>query len=390
MNTTPSREELVGRAADLAPVLAKNALWQEENRVLHDDTIEALTEAGMLKLTLPARYGGYECDTTTLVDVLSELAIGDGAASWVTTVWSLSTWLTGLFDDEIQDEVFAPGDVRISGTFAPSAMGVPVDGGIVLNGQWGFNTAASQSTWNAHSAVRIVEGQDPEPILVLVPNSDLEMVDDWHAAGMRGSGSLSTVAQDVFVPDSRVLPMLPVMMAGQHRSKTNAKVKLWNVPFLPWATAVTSAVHYGLARAAYAAFMERLPTRKITYTDYEQQSHAPLTHLQVADAAVRIDEAGFHAHRVAGRVDGKTDEPWTIEDRVAARLDLGLTVQRSREAVEILNTASGASSVMSTVPMQRIARDSQTVSMHAYAHPNTNLELFGRVAAGLPPNTQFL
>ena len=111
MNTTPSREELVGRAADLAPALAKNALWQEENRVLHDDTIEALTDAGMLKLTLPARYGGYECDTTTLVDVLSELAIGDGAASWVTTVWSLSTWLTGLFDDEIQDEVFAPGDV---------------------------------------------------------------------------------------------------------------------------------------------------------------------------------------------------------------------------------------------------------------------------------------
>lgn len=62
---TPSREELIGRAAELVPVLAKNALGQEENRVLHDDAVEALTQAGLPKMTLPARFGGYECGTTT-------------------------------------------------------------------------------------------------------------------------------------------------------------------------------------------------------------------------------------------------------------------------------------------------------------------------------------
>mgnify|MGYP006201526921 CR=1 FL=1 len=64
--TAPSREELIGRATELVPVLSKNALWQEENRVLHQDTIDALTESGLLRLTLPARYGGYEADTTTV------------------------------------------------------------------------------------------------------------------------------------------------------------------------------------------------------------------------------------------------------------------------------------------------------------------------------------
>jgi 3-hydroxy-9,10-secoandrosta-1,3,5(10)-triene-9,17-dione monooxygenase len=386
----PSRKELIGRATDLIPLLKENAVWQEEKRILHKDTIEALTDAGLLKLVLPKRYGGYEADATTVVDVLSEIALGDGAASWVTTVWALSTWLTALLPDEVQDEVFGEGDVRIAGTFAPSGVGVPVAGGVVLNGRWGFNTAAPQSLWNTHSAVRIVEGQQPEPILVLVPMSDLEIIDDWHASGMQGSGSVTTVAKNLFVPESRVLPMGPVLLEGRHRSELNASSSLWRIPFLPFASAVTCGTHYGLARAAYATFMERLPNRRITYTDYEHQADAPLTHIQVADATARIDEAGFHTHRVAARVDAKAGQTWSLRDRVTARLDLGLTVKRGREAIDILSTASGASSVLSNVPIQRIVRDSQVISMHAYHHPNTNLELFGRVVCGLEPNTLFL
>lgn len=389
-SAAPSREELISRATELAPLLAKNAIWQEENRILHEDTIDALTEAGLLRLTLPARYGGYECDTTTLVDVLSEIALGDGAASWTATVWNISTWLAGLFPDEVQDEVFGSGDVRICGSFAPHGVGVPTDGGVVLNGKWSFNSGARQSSWNAHSAVRVADGEQPEPVLVLVPMSELEIIDDWHSSGLRGTGSVTTVANDVFVPDARVLPMIPVMQYGRHRSTLNAASRLWNVPFLPWACAVTSATANGLGRAAKAAFMERLPTRAITYTDYEHQAHAPLTHIQVADAQARIDESGFHVHRVAARVDAKTGEPWSVHDRVSARLDLGVGVQRAKEAVDILNNASGASSVLNTVPIQRIARDSQTSSLHAFAHPDTNLELYGRVTCGLDPNTQFL
>ncbi|RKT55186.1 acyl-CoA dehydrogenase family protein [Saccharothrix australiensis] len=393
MNTSaaPSRAELIGRAADLAPLFGKNAIWQEENRILHDDTVAALTDAGLLRMTLPARYGGYEVDTTTLVDVLSELAKGDGATGWVATVWSISTWLTGLFPDEVQDEVFASGDVRISGTFGPTAVGVPAPGGIVLNGKWVFNTGARQSGWNAHAAVLAAEGEEPQPVMVMLPMADLEIIDDWHTSGMRGTGSVTTVAKDVFVPSARILPMVPVLQEGRHLSKLNAETRLWNVPFMPWACAVVCATPYGLARAADTAFMERLPTRKITYTDYEHQADAPLTHLQVAKASLRIDEAGFHVHRAAELVDTKAPgEPWSVKERVQVRLDMGAACLRAKEAVDILNNASGGSSVHNTVPIQRIARDIQTSSLHSIMHPDTNLELFGRVACGLEPNTQFL
>ncbi|MGM1062903.1 acyl-CoA dehydrogenase family protein [Saccharothrix sp. Mg75] len=390
-SAAPSREELIGRAADLAPLFGKNAIWQEENRVLHEDTVSALRDAGLLRLTLPARYGGYEVDTTTLVDVLAEIAKGDGATGWVATVWNISTWLTGLFPDATQDEVFGDGDVRISGTFGPTAVGVPVDGGIVLNGRWVFNTGARQATWNAHAAVLAADGEEPQPIMVMIPMEDLEIVDDWHTSGMRGTGSVSTVAEDVFVPQARILPMIPLLTEGRHLSELNAASRRWQVPFMPWACAVVAATPYGLARAADAAFMERLPTRKITYTDYEHQADAPLTHMQVAKAALRVDEAGFHLHRAAGLVDGKAPgEPWSVRERVQVRLDMGATCLRAKEAVDILNNASGGSSVHHTVPIQRIARDVQTSSLHSIMHPDTNFELFGRVNCGLEPNTQFL
>ena len=37
--------------------------------------------------------------------------------------------------------------------------------------------------------------------MALVPMADLHIVDDWETAGLRGSGSVSTVAKDVFVPE---------------------------------------------------------------------------------------------------------------------------------------------------------------------------------------------
>ena len=62
----------------------------------------------------------------------------------------------------------------------------------------------------------------------------------------------------------------------------------------------------------------------------------------------------------------------------------------AKEAVDILNTASGGSSVYADVPIQRIERDIQTLNLHALMHPNTNLELYGRVLCGLEPNTMYL
>src|ERR1700722_9819747 len=129
----PPRQELVRRASDLVPLLREKALWMDENRRLDPDVIDALTEAGLLKMRVPVRYGGYESDMETVVAVLSELGRGDGSVAWVAAVWAISTWMMGLFPDEVQDEVFATPDIRISGILSPGAVAVRADGGYLVN-----------------------------------------------------------------------------------------------------------------------------------------------------------------------------------------------------------------------------------------------------------------
>jgi alkylation response protein AidB-like acyl-CoA dehydrogenase len=393
MRTTdvPAREQLVQRASGLVPLLRKHAVWSEENRRLHEESVEALADAGVFRMRVPARYGGYESDTRTLVEVAAELGRGDGSTAWTASVYWIPTWMACMFPDQVQDEVFSTPDVRVCGTLSPSAMAIPAEGGIVVNGKWGFVSGALHSHWQEIVAILIGGEGEPMPVVGLVPMSDLQIIDDWYTSGMKGSGSVSTVATDLFVPQERVLP-IGAVLAGQSASPRNAAAAIYRAPMLPVASASSVGCVVGLAQAAKEAFFERLPGRKITYTGYEQQAQAPLTHLQVAAAVMKIDEAEFHARRLADMVDAKGTEntPWTVPERVRARADLGAVCGLSKDAVDILASASGGSSIYSDQPMQRIARDINAVTMHALMHPDTNAELYGRILCGLQPDTLYI
>ncbi len=391
VTTIPTREQLVRKASDLIPLLRRNAQWAEENRRLPDETIEAMADAGVFKLRRPRRYGGYEADNRTLAEVGTALAQGCGSSSWVASVYWIPTWMTCLFPDEVQDEVFATQDVRVCGTLSPSGMAAPADGGIVVNGKWGFISGAHHAHWQEIIAILTPPDGEPYPVMALVPMSDLLVVDDWDTSGLRGTGSVSTVAKDLFVPQERVLP-LPAVLQGQSASERNADSPVYNAPLLPVAAASSVGAIVGMAKGARDVFLNRLPDRKITYTAYESQREAPITHLQVAEATLKIDEAEFHAHRVTDLVDDKCRDAteWKLEERIRARADTGAVVRRVREAVDVLATASGGSSIYSGIPIQRINRDVQAVSLHALMHPNTNDELYGRVLCGLEPNTSYL
>lgn len=387
----PTREQLVRRASELVPLLRGHAAWAEENRRIHEESIEALAEAGVFRLRTPQKYGGYEADTRTLVEVASELGRADGSTSWVASVYWIPTWMASMFPEHVLDEVFATPDVRICGTLSPTGMASPVEGGVVINGKWGFISGALHAHYQVVVAVLIGGEGQPLPIVTVVPMSDLTVVDDWQTSGLKGTGSVTTIARDLFVPNDRWLP-LPVVLQGQAVSESVAGRPIYSAPLLPVASASSVGTLIGLARAAKETFLERLPGRKITYTGYESQAEAPLTHLQVSEAAMKIDQAEFHAHRLASVVDGKGAEgaAWTLEERVRARADMGQVVKLAKEAVDIFAGASGGSSIYSIVPIQRIARDTHAANLHALMHPNTNAELYGRVLCGLEPNTLYI
>jgi alkylation response protein AidB-like acyl-CoA dehydrogenase len=299
-----------------------------------------------------------------------------------------NTWLVGLFPDAIQDEVFSTPDVRVSGTLSPTGRAERRGDGFVLNGQWHFQSGAWHSQWSVMAALSTIPEGGMAPVAVLIPTSELELLDDWDTAGLKGTGSVSTIAREVFVPAQRVLSVIP-LLAGQSASQLNAEAPIYRSPMVPTIAAAASGTPLGLAKAAMTNFFQRLPGRGIAYTTYTRQAEAPITHMQVAEAAMKIDEAEFHASRAATLVDSKAEsgEAWTLEERARVRMDAGMAARLAKEAIDILNMASGGSSIYSSVPIQRIERDIQAASLQGMIHPNTNLELYGRIRCGLEPNT---
>ena len=142
-----------------------------------------------------------------------ELARGDGSAAWVAGVNAITTWMACLRPDHVQDVVFSSPDTRLCGTLSPTGMCTPTEGGVLLNGKWGFISGALHSQWQVIVAMAPSPAPDGSvwPILTVVPITDLKIIDDWYTMGLRGTGSISTVAQEVFVPQDWILP-LPLVL----------------------------------------------------------------------------------------------------------------------------------------------------------------------------------
>lgn len=388
----PTREELVQRAAELVPLLRDRARWIDDHRRLPEDVVEALQDSGLLKMRIPTQYGGYESDARTLVDVHAELAKGDGSAAFCVSVWSLINWVASRFPDEVLDEVFATPNTRVCGTISATGTATPTKGGYIFNGKWRFNSGALHSNWK-FTAAMLDSGPEAErePYTALVPVSDFEIVDDWHTTGLRGTGSVSTVARDVFVPTERVIPTSQ-LFSDRCQSKINDQKPIYQVPLLVTSTAATAGQTIGSAKYAIESFLERLPDRAITYTTYQHQQDAAITHLQVGEASLLAEEAETRIHRFADLIAAKTavNEPWTEAERVRSRVQMGRVAQLAKRAVDIIGMASGASSIYADVPIQRIQRDMHALTIHALTNPDTNIELYGRQLCGLPPNTPYL
>lgn len=227
-------------------------------------------------------------------------------------------------------------------------------------------------------------------LLTLLPMSDLTIEDDWRPSGLAGTGSNATVAEDVFIPQHRVLPLMGAL-TGTNLSQKTAGSPLYKCAFFPFVLVNSTGAPVGMAEGAMDVFLERVPGRKITYTSWVQ-TEAQSTHIQVADAAVNIRAAKVLSNDLATRIRdaASAGRDLSTAERAAMRAESAHVVRLARLAVETLNSMSGASSIQLDVPIQRIFRDIEALALHAALALNTNLEVHGRVILGLDPATPFL
>jgi 3-hydroxy-9,10-secoandrosta-1,3,5(10)-triene-9,17-dione monooxygenase len=377
---------LVERATALVPMLRQQAGAAEKDRRVPPATLEALGEAGVFRMMAPKRHGGDEADFETQCRVLAEIARGCPSTSWVSTIYSAMVWVASVFPDEAQDEVFADGIPRIAGVFSPTGTAVRKDNGFVVTGRWPFNTGCHGAQWTVVVAIVASKSGEGVPYCLLLRSHELTILDDWYASGMAATGSNTVVAENVFVPAARALP-LPDMVEGHYPDRHNRDIPYFNYPLASVLVVNAGGTPLGIACGAIETFFDRLPGRGITYTTYTNKAEAPVTHLQVGEASLKMDSASAHVRYATAILDTRGGIPMTLRERVSSRAHIGYATGLAREAVDLLFYASGASSIQAHVPIQRFQRDMQALANHAIMHAPTAIELYGRVLCGLEPNT---
>jgi alkylation response protein AidB-like acyl-CoA dehydrogenase len=250
------REKLTAEAAARVPLLRARAAEIEREARIPDEVLAAIDAAQLFRLRTPARFGGFEADIRTYMDVVAELGRGCGSTSWVAFISIATVWIAALFPDEAQHEVFAGNpDVRFMGALGMTARARAADGGFILDGKWAYASNCLHAHWAVLSAP-LPWGETVAPSIMLVPMRDLAIEDSWHVVGMRGTGSHTVIAKEIFVPAHRSLPT--ETLARGRSSRTSRDEFVYRESFVPTAIIAIAAPVLGLAQAALDLTLERI------------------------------------------------------------------------------------------------------------------------------------
>jgi len=390
--SAPTPEELVARARELAPLLKRNGPMGEVNRRVEAESIQAVVKAGLFKVCTPRRYGGWEMNTRAMLDVSAAIAEADGGTAWVVNLTNFSAWLASLFPLKAQDEVFGTDpDTRVSGSgvLAPSATPTKIAGGFRITGKWYYASGGWHAQWAVLGMPIVNEsGETIDQGFALVPIDDLEREDTWFVAGMKSSGSICLVANDIFIPDHRVLSV-PQAMEGDYPTETRGQEAFYRSTFLPILAALTLVgPQLGLGRAALEFVRQKAGSRPISHTLFAKQNTSVAFQLQIARAAMLIDTAHLHAYRAADDIDRAAASlvyPDMIT-RTRIRADTGYVAERITQAIDLLLFAHGAGSFAESSPLQLIWRDSAVGARHGLVLPAVSYEVYGKALLGIENN----
>jgi indole-3-acetate monooxygenase len=189
----------------------------EELRTLPHDAVALLRTLGLFWLKTPAELGGTPLPPAEFCDVIEELAYVDTSTAWAAMIGAGCNGLTGgwLPEDGARRIFGAADGVRpvVAGQLAPRGTGHPVGGGYLVSGRWGFSSGIVHADWLI-GAFKPDRGEPGGPsggdgaapagfplmIVFLVPKDQAEVIDNWHVAGLQGTGSLDFSLDGVFVP----------------------------------------------------------------------------------------------------------------------------------------------------------------------------------------------
>ncbi|MCK9929703.1 acyl-CoA dehydrogenase family protein [Frankia sp. Mgl5] len=397
-------EQWLTRVEKVTGLLAEHRSRAEEDRATSPEVIDALREQGFHRMWVSRAFGGAGVSLRTGSAVLQAIARTDPSAAWQMGVQGAIGRISDYLSDQAACRIFCSSHGLVVGGINPTGQAVPVPGGYRLRGRWSFASGATHADWlvasavvtggcaqtstnaparrstPAHAPTQVpaqaqvpVPGSAPTgsaPIRMLcVPRGAATFTDDWHALGLRGTGSGTFTVDNIVVPESQT-----VDGSLLRRPPTARKSRGYAIAYYDFAPFTTASTTLGIAQDALRAFRQlALQTVPARATETLAGGHTVQATFARATALVRASRLMLEdaADQATERGENGGDELSGV-----IRLAAAAVGENCVQAVTMLHTAAGASALRSGGDLDRCFRDVHTAVRHITLAA-TNFEMVG-------------
>ena len=224
-----------------------------------------------------------------------------------------------------------------------------VDGGYSISGRWNFSSGSRHATW----AVGLERVADPTAISVIIPKGEFTFIDTWQVNGLKGTGSFSFEAKDVFVPDSRVFV----------EAKTPREDgPLYLIPRSLFFGSGFGCVALGVARSALDAAIEIATRKKPQEQTLLRDQPAIQRIIGQAEATWGAANAFLQEKAVKLWRKALDDHELPLEHRMELRLASSHAIRQGAQVADMAYSVFGSSAIFESSPIQRKFQDAHAIT----------------------------
>ncbi len=378
--------EILEAARDWSARLPAYSAEFESQRRLSSEVSHEFAKAGFFHMLVPKEYGGFEVHPKTFIEVLKQIAIGDGSAGWNVMIGATTGLLSASLPVKFAREIYGTGPGTLTvGVTAPLGRANKVEGGYRVSGRWPFASGSQNADWICggsfifdNDAQVLNDKGNPDIHLMMFKASEIEIEDTWNVMGLKGTGSHHFHVDNHFVPEGR-----SVILGG----RSVVKAPLYQFPMLGLLALGVSSVSLGIGYHALEVFKELAGVKKPTGSR-RNLTERPLIQADVARSLADLKSAEAFIREAI-------DEAWAVAEKgerlgtqIKANLRLAAVnaTHKSVAAVDRLYQAGGGSSIYEDNLLQRCFRDVHVTTQHIMVATPV-YEVVGRVELGLPPRS---
>jgi len=214
--------------------------------------------------------------------------------------------------------------------------------------------------------------------------------DNWHVAGLAGTGSKDIVVDNAFVPDHRSMSHWDLTLGRPMPGWEINRGPLYRLPFATVFINTLSAAVLGASAGFLEAFIESGRERNSSMGIKLIEDPYCLQLVAEAGYAIKSSTLNFLNDCDDMMETAEAGAPFSLERRAELRYNTTRSAQLAAQAVERLFEQGGGRAIFLDHPLQRRYQDVKAMMHHTAMNPNSATKLYGSALFGLPIFDMFL